>query len=192
MKKLIIFLSFLIFYGVCSAQSKIVITSSNALVNPMTTAGDMMIGGTSGVATRFPLAPHSGMKLTSIGTGLLFAWQDTAVAGGGSIGSDTVQAYTSGSTLTQNASTNYIQLNPASVQSVLTITTLASGGTWHTSNDLYIVAGGTVTSGNPVITTLTVTAGAGLTFVQAVTPTTITSGETIRYHKIGALLYRIN
>jgi hypothetical protein len=109
--------------------------------------------------------------------------------GGGSV-SDSIQVYTTGTTLTQAAS-NYIQLNPASVQSTLTITT-ATSANWHSSNDLYIVAGGTVTSGNPVITTLTVTAGAGLTLVQAVTPATITAGEAIRYHRIGTLVYRIN
>lgn len=129
----------------------------------------------------------------------VFTWSDFRNGGGGGgggttngIGRDTVQTYTSGSTLTQSSSTNYIQLNPSSVQSTLTITTLASGGTWHTSNDLYIVAGGTVTSGNPVITTLSIAAGSGLTLVQAITPTTINAGEVIHYHKIGTLLYRIN
>lgn len=122
---------------------------------------------------------------------------DVRAGGGGGgttngVGRDTVQSYSTGSTLTQGASTNFIQVNPSSVQSTLTITTLASGGTWHSSNDLYIIAGGTLTSGNPVITTLIVTAGSGLTLVQAITPTTINAGEVIRYHKVGTLLYRIN
>jgi hypothetical protein len=116
--------------------------------------------------------------------------------GGGSsngIGRDTVQTYTSGTTLTQSASTNYIQVNPASVQAALTITTLASGGTWHTSNDLYIVFGGTVTSGNPVITSFTFTAGSGLTVVDAAAPSAIlaNAGDVFHYHKIGTILYRI-
>lgn len=130
-------------------------------------------------------------------TGILKRMDGWAGGGGGGgttngIGRDTVQAYTSGTTLTQSASTNYIQVNPASVQATLTITTLASGGTWHTSNDLYIVFGGTVTSG-PVITTLAITAGAGLTLIQSVTPSgTYSAGEVIHYHKVGSFLYRIN
>jgi|GEM_PF-3390215 len=113
----------------------------------------------------------------------------TGSGGGGSsgIGLDSVQAYTSGSTLTQTAGYNYIQLNPASTIAALTITTAT---VWHTSNDLYIVAGGTVASG-AVITSLTITAGSGLTLVQSVTPTTISAGQVIRYHKIGSLVYRI-
>jgi hypothetical protein len=103
---------------------------------------------------------------------------------------ETVQTYTSGTTLTQGTNTDYIQLNPASTQATLTITTLSSTGRWNKDNDLYIVAGGTFGTG-AVITSLTINSGSGMTLVQSAVPTTIWVGEVIHYHKIGTLLYRI-
>jgi hypothetical protein len=107
----------------------------------------------------------------------------------GSVSIDAVQTYTTGTTLTQTTGDNIIQLNPASTQTTLAITT-ATSSNWHNSNDLYIVAGGSVTSG-VVITSLSVIAGAGLTIVDDIPVTTIGAGHSVHYHKIGSLVYRI-
>jgi hypothetical protein len=106
-------------------------------------------------------------------------------------GSDSVQQVTSGSTATQTTGYNIVVINPASTLSSMTLTTATA---FHSSNDLYILFGGTITSGNAVVTSLTINAGSGLTLVQAVNPNGLTynAGEMIRYHKIGSLLYRYN
>lgn len=143
-----------------------------------------------GLSSYVLTAAQQPVTVISRGNGNYDVLAATGTGGGGSgsgIGIDSVQSYTSGSTLTQTAGYNYIQVNPATTQAALTITTAT---VWHTSNDLYIVAGGTITSGT-VITTLSIVAGSGLTIVQSITPTTITAGQVIRYHKIGSLLYRV-
>lgn len=149
--------------------------------------GGLIDGASSYVLT----AAQQPVTVISRGNGNYDVLAATGTGGGGGggsgIGIDSVQSYTSGSTLTQTAGYNYIQVNPATTQSALTITTAT---VWHTSNDLYIVAGGTITSG-VVITSLTITAGIGLTIIQSVMPTTISAGQVIRYHKIGNLIYRI-
>lgn len=154
------------------APSDAELSTSNITTNNATTSKHGFV----------PILPNDATKYYD-GTG-----NYSTPAGGLSMESD--ETYSSGSTWTQGSGKNYIQLNPSSVQSTLTITTLASGGTWHNSNDLYIVAGGTLTSGT-VITTLTITAGSGMTIIQDVTPTTITAGRSIHYHKIGTFLYRL-
>lgn len=114
----------------------------------------------------------------------------TVSGGGGSggIGVDSVQSVTSGGSITQTTGYNIIQVNPTSEIS-LTITTATA---FHSSNDLYVIFGGSITSG-PVCT-LTMAAGAGLSFIQSNNPngTQFYSGEMIRYHKVGSLLYRYN
>lgn len=150
-------------------------------------------------------------SLTTVGTITTGVWNGTAIANanlanssitingtsvslGGSIttnsiGIDSVQSVTSGTTATQTSGFNIMQINPSSPLTI-TITTATA---FHTSNDLYVVFGGTITSGNPVAT-VTITAGAGLTLVQANNPNGVTfnAGEVIHYHKIGSLLYRFN
>lgn len=176
-------------------RTRIVIDDGNANISMIGATGMPLVLNTFASSNRVTLHTQLGTTLTNdlylpqynSGTDTLATLRDIRTNGV----SDVVQAYSSGSTLTQNASTNIIQLNPASTQAALTITSLASGGTWHSSNDLYITAGGTVTSG-PVITALSFVGGSGLTVIQAATPTTINAGEVIRYHKIGSFLYRWN
>jgi len=130
------------------------------------------------------------VRNTSTGKVSAMYWPATGGGGGGGVALDATQTYTSGSTLTVTNGNNYVYVNPATVQAALTITLPT---TWHNSNDLYIVFGGTVTSGNPVITSFSVTAGSGQTKVEAVTPSgTFNAGEVIRYHINGTLDYRIN
>lgn len=111
----------------------------------------------------------------------------------GSVLADQVQSYTTGSTLTQTTGTNILQVNPGSVQATLTYTT-ATSANWHGSNDLWIVFGGTVTSGNNTITAFTLTAGAGLTVVWAdgLNGTTFRAGESLHFKKIGSFIYNIH
>lgn len=107
--------------------------------------------------------------------------------GGGGIGLDSVQAVTSGTTVTQTSGFNIIQVNPSSPLASLAITTAT---TWHTSNYLLIVFGGTITSG-AVVNSLSTIAGSGLIFIQSITPTgTFNAGDHILYKKIGSFLYR--
>jgi hypothetical protein len=194
-------------------------SGGGGFTNPMTSVGDLILGGTAGAAGRLGIGSN-GYALISNGT--TASWQGTfytsitsindssftlnrpngtkdtvqinVSSGGGTsngVGRDSVQSYTSGSTLTQTSGYNYIQVNPSSVISALTIT---SATTFHTSNDLYIVFGGTITSENPVVTSFSFAAGSGLNLAQAINPNGVTykSGEVIHYHKIGSLLYRIN
>lgn len=123
-------------------------------------------------------------------------WVTAIPAGGGGgssggIGIDSVQTISSGSTATQTTGFNIVQINPTSLLSSMTLTTAT---TFHTSNDLYIVFGGSITSGNTVVGTFNITAGAGLTLVQSVNPNGMSyvSGEVIHYRKVGSFLYRIN
>lgn len=109
--------------------------------------------------------------------------------GGGGVNVDAVQTYTSGTTLTQTTGDNIIQVNPATTQSTLAITT-ATTSNWHNSNDLWIIPGGTILTGT-VITTFSVVAGAGLTLIDDIPPTTIQAGHPLHYHKIGNIVYRI-
>lgn len=102
---------------------------------------------------------------------------------------DAVTNITSGSSSTVPNGTNIIRFNPASVISTYTLTLPT---TWHTSNDLLISFGGTITSGNPVVTTLVIVAGSGQTLLQSASPSTGSSGEIIRYHLIGTIDQRTN
>ena len=80
-----------------------------------------------------------------------------------SIALDATQTYTSGATLTIANGNNYVYVNPSSVQAALSITLPT---TWHNSKNVYIVFGGTIASGNPVITSFSMVAGSGQTLVQ--------------------------
>jgi hypothetical protein len=52
--------------------------------NPMTTAGDIVIGSASGVPTRLAAGATSGHVLTSNGSGVAPSWQAASGGGGGS------------------------------------------------------------------------------------------------------------
>lgn len=54
-----------------------------AASNPMTTAGDIIIGGSSGLPTRLAAGSTSGHVLTSNGSGVAPSWQAAAGGGGG-------------------------------------------------------------------------------------------------------------
>lgn len=167
-------------------------TSKGFVVNFGSDAGwDMSVrDSATGHWTRIPKGTV-GQSLQMLSAGGI-GWANQSGASGGNsnaVGQDSVQSFTSGSTVTQNSGYNVLQVNPSSVLSSLTITTATA---FHSSNKLMIVFGGTITSGNPVVTTLTITAGSGLTLVQSVTPTTAQAGEVIEYKKVGSYLYRIN
>src|SRR5690348_7103815 len=95
-------------------------------------------------------------------------------AGGGST---IKQTYTSGATVTANNTTTWLIINPASIQSTLTITLAA---TPTDGQKIEISFGGTITSGN-VVTTLTLLPNTGQTILSVSTPVTLEAGETIMY-----------
>lgn len=85
--------------------------------NPMTTAGDIIIGGTSGLPTRLAAGATSGHVLTSNGSGAAPSWQ-AASGGGGSTMAAGVARVTSGD-VTGLTSTTFADLTGCTV----TITT---------------------------------------------------------------------
>lgn len=133
----------------------------------------------------------SGAATFNASTGVLNIPQYTGSGGGGGIGVDSVVTITSGTSSTVTNGFNVIRFNPTSVMSTYTLTLPA---TWHTSNNLLIAftANGTITAGNPMVTTLTIVNGSGQTISQAVTPTTAAAGEVIVYHLIGTVDQRVN
>jgi hypothetical protein len=114
------------------------------------------------------------------------------VAYGGGVAADVVQTITSGPTVTVNNGTNILQVNATSLIASLTITLPT---TWHNSNNLIIAftANGTITSGNTMVTSITVVNGSGQTLSQSVNPngTSADAGEDLIYHLIGSVDQRL-
>jgi hypothetical protein len=103
---------------------------------------------------------------------------------GGTRGLDSTITITGGSSSTVTNGYNIVQFNPTSLISSYTLTLPT---TWHSSNDLLIAftANGTITNGNPMVTTFTLINGSGQTLSQITAPTgTINAGTIIRYHLI--------
>lgn len=106
-----------------------------------------------------------------------------------SIAVDVTQTYTTGTTLTVSDGVNFVYINPSISQASLTITLPTS---WHNSNNVYLIFGGLISSGNVVISSFSMVAGLGQTIVQALSPSgTILSGEVIQYHLNNSINYRI-
>jgi len=162
-------------------------TDTFSLRTPGTGSGALALAFANAGALVIPkIAPGTNITFSVAGDSLL-----TINASGGSSGValDATQTYTTGATLTVTNGNNYVYVNPSTVQAALTITLPT---TWHNSNNVYIIFGGTITSGNPVITSFSVTGGVGQTKVEAVTPSgTFNSGEVILYHLNGTLDNRI-
>lgn len=110
--------------------------------------------------------------------------------GGGGAVTDLIQTYTTGATVTQTAATNIIIFNPASLIAAVTLTFALA---WHPSNELLLIFGGNITSGNLVFTGFTYVPGAGQTIVTSGDTVSIPklSGESMRFHKNGSLIYRV-
>lgn len=115
----------------------------------------------------------------------------TARQGGGGAVTDVTQVYNSGAILTQGPGTNYIIVNPATLQAALTITAALA---WHPSGLLYILFGGTIASVNPVITSFNFNPGAGQTKVDMIDAlnTLKYSGESMCFRIQGTIIYRIS
>lgn len=109
------------------------------------------------------------------------------IMGGPFLVADSTVTISSGSSSTVPNACNVIVFTPSSALSTYNLT-LPS--TWHVIKDLLIVfpVTGSISVGNNVVTTLTITNGAGQTLSQAVTPTTATAGEIIRYHLISGTI----
>lgn len=98
---------------------------------------------------------------------------------------------TSGSSSTVSSGNRLVTFDPGSVLASYTLTMAAAP---NDQDVLEIEAGGTVTGGNPVVTALSILANAGQTLVQVVAPTTMDSGEYIRYRyrTANTSWYRLN
>lgn len=116
-------------------------------------------------------------------------WSTPAGGGGGS--ADVKQVYTGSTSVTVADSTTWLIINPASIASTMTVIMPASP---TDKQKIEISFGGTITSGNGVVSTLTISPNSGQTLIQASTPSYIQSGETIsyRYNISNTSYYRIN
>lgn len=133
--------------------------------------------------------------VVSVSTGLSLSSNNLTASGGSGgnfVGRDSVVTITSGASSTVTNGYNIVQFNPSSNLGAYTLTTPA---TWHTSNDIVVVFGGTITSGNPVVTlTVNVQGGQTSVFASALTSQAFTAGEAIRLKFINGqvYVYRIN
>lgn len=81
--------------------------------------------------------------------------------------------------------TTLVHVNPSSVVSTLTITLPSTPSQFQ---EVLIMFGGLITSGNPVVTTLTIS---GTNIRQATVPADMVSGESLTYKYIGTYWMRI-
>ena len=132
----------------------------------------------SGDPNFFKTKPDSTISIDTSANLTHLATQGYVGAHGGGGSSFTRQSITSGTSVTVTGGEYIVTFNPASVIATYALTLPASPSDM---DEVEIEAGGTVTSGNPVVTALNVIANSGQTLVQAVTPTTINSGEFIKY-----------
>lgn len=152
-------------------------------------AGDIFYRDSLGTFSR--LAPPSGFTKPVLGfSGGYPQWQEDNSGGGGGA-SEVKQTYTGSTAVTIADSTTWLIINPASVSAAMTITMPANPPDKQT---IQISFGGTVTSGNTVVTALTLSPNTGHTIIQASTPSTVSSGETItyKYNISNTSFYRIN
>lgn len=110
------------------------------------------------------------------GNGSYWTRIGTATVSGATV--DTIQVHTSGSTVTVSNSTSILYIDPGATIASLTITLPAVP---HSSNRLTILFGGTITSGNTVVTSLTISPNSGQAILQATTPSRVESGDPISY-----------
>lgn len=177
------------FYNLFQAQT----SDSSALIQSphIKFSSDTTLGGDGMFITELPYITDTTAERQVVWNNSTGKISVMAVGtGGGGGGSDVVQTYTSGATVTVTNGNNVLVVNPASPIASLTITLPT---TWHTSNYVTIVFGGTITSGNPVITSLNIVNGSGQTLVQAVNPNggSYVSGNVIQYKLVSTSDYRI-
>lgn len=125
----------------------------------------------------------------SNGTDHFIAYKDWTFLGGAVV-HGSIQAYTSTGSVSINDNVSTLQYNPASVNATATITLPATSG--GSGSIVTVVFGGTITSGNPVVTTLTWAAGSGNTLVASNLPATANAGDSVSFEKIGTYWYQIN
>lgn len=127
-----------------------------------------------------------GQVLTMLGSGGI-GW------GTGSGGSaPVIQTITAGPTVTINDATDILQVNATVLINSLTVTLPTN---WPTNKLVKIcfTANGTITSGNTMVTSITIVNGSGQTLSQAVNPngTSMVGGENIAYGLIGTIDQRL-
>ena len=175
---------------------------------PITTSGTITMAGTlipadggTGLSSYTPNAPIVGgstatgtLQQVSNGTegqvltyhvGAIPTWATVSGGGGGGSTADSIVTITIGSSSTVTSGYNVVIFNPSSALSTYTLTLPT---TWHSSNDVYVYGGGTITSGT-VVTTLSIISGS--TIIDDIPVTTLQVGHIARYHKLGSVIYRV-
>jgi hypothetical protein len=112
-------------------------TVGGGMTNPMTTAGDMIVGGTSGAPTRVA-AGTNGYKWTSNGPGVAPSWQ--ASSGGGSLLLSRVSAADYGAVADGNLAANTGTDNTTAFTNCLTAA-IAAKGVCYVPAGVYRIAG---------------------------------------------------
>lgn len=111
-------------------------------------------------------------------------------SGGG--GLPVIQTITVGPTVTINDATDILQVNATSIITSLAVTLPTN---WPTNKQVKIcfTANGTITSGNTMVTSLTIIGGSGQTLSQAINPngSSVLAGENIVYQEIGTVDQRL-
>jgi hypothetical protein len=102
-----------------------------------------------------------------------------------------IQTYTGASSVTVNNTTTWLIINPSSISAAMTITLPASPSS---GQKVEISFGGTITSGNGVVTALSISPNTGQTIIQTSSPGYVQSGDAIsyRYNSSNTSWYRIN
>ena len=118
----------------------------------------------------------SGTNIKTVNGNSLLGSGDLTISGGGG-SADSVVTYISGSTYAVPNAVNIVYINPSTTTASLTITLPA---TPHSSKEIEIYFGGTITSGT-VITAITISPNSGQSILQVSAPSLLEAGESISY-----------
>lgn len=165
---------------------------SNILFQVNTPSGLITSGDISNATTRAKAIidiSNKQFRFSTGGTDRFIAYEDWVLLGGAVV-FGSIQTYTSTGSVTMNNNVSTLVYDPASVNATATITLPTSSG--GSGSTVTILFGGTITSGNPVVTALTIAPGSGNTIVDSNIPTTALAGDSLSYRKIGAYWYRID
>ena len=97
---------------------------------------------------------------------------------------DSIQIYTSGTTITVNNKVTWLIINPSSVVAALTVTMPASP---YDKQVVKLSFGKIITSGQPVVTLITVAPNTGQTLLQPLGLDQVVAGESLTYKYVLSL-----
>ena len=97
---------------------------------------------------------------------------------------DSIQIYTSGTTITVNNKVTWLIINPSSVVAALTVTMPAAP---YDKQVVKLSFGKIITSGQPVVTLITVAPNTGQTLLQPLGLDQVVAGESLTYKYVLSL-----